>query len=181
MLKIIKLKSILISLVALLWASSAVASIADVSENLMGPTEIITKLVVIACYIVGVGLIIFALAQYKQHRQSPKLVPLTTPILLLILGVLAIVIPYFSIISGQSFSASEQAKREGKMPDKSGAFSPNLPDVEKRSRPGPGRYAPDGTDDQGSVDEDDEYYEEDYEDEGDEDYEDEGDGHWTDE
>lgn len=156
---------------------SASASVGSISEEMMGPTEILTKLTVVASYIVGVGLIVFAIAQYKQHRRSPKLVPLTTPILMLILGVICVVIPYFSIISGKSFSASEQAKREGKMPDRSGAFSPDLPQVEKRPRPGPGRYAPTVPDDYTEED----FYEEEYDDGYDSGYSDEYDDSYDDE
>lgn len=120
------------------WAD---ASVGALSESLMGPTEIITQLVLAACYMVGVGLVIFSLAQYKQHRQSPKLVPLSTPILLLILGVLALLIPYITTLPDESGSATEVAKREGKTAPKSGALAPTS-EYESRKLPGPGRYAP---------------------------------------
>lgn len=120
------------------WASP---SLGQISDSLMGPTEIVTKLVLVACYMVGVGLVIFALAQYKQHRQSPKLVPLTTPILLLILGIIALLIPYVTTMSDESGSATEQAKREGKTNPKAGAMAP-LPQYESKQLPGPGRYTP---------------------------------------
>lgn len=154
------------------------ASLEDVADNLMGPTEIITKLTVVASYIVGVGLVIFSIAQYREHRKSPKLVPLTTPILLLILGVCALLIPYISVISGESFSASEQAKREGKLPDKAGALAP-MPEVKKKRLPGPGRYVPSETQDAGSVtSDDDSYYDDEYND-SESNYNDGGSGHWT--
>ena len=161
-------------------------TVENVADNLMGPTEIITKMVVAASYIVGVGLIIFSFAQFKQHRQSPKLVPLGTPIMLLILGICAVMIPYISTISGVSFSATEQAKREGRGPSKHGAFSGNAPEVKKRVLPGPGRYTPSTSDraadaydqggDQGGA-ADDGYGEDEgsYEDS----YDDGGSGNWT--
>ena len=71
-------------------------SIGDVAQNLMAPTEVVTKLMLVACYVIGVALILVGLAQYKIHLQSPKLVPLTTPIALLILGTVALLIPYVS-------------------------------------------------------------------------------------
>jgi hypothetical protein len=75
-------------------AAMADASIGDIAENLLGPTSIVTKLVEIACYIIGLAFILVGIAQYKIHRQSPKLVPLTTPILLVVLGFVALGIPY---------------------------------------------------------------------------------------
>jgi len=152
------------------WAAQG--SVAQITGDLMGPTAILTKLVLVACYMVGVGLIIFSIAQYKQHRQSPKLVPLGTPIILFILGVGALLIPYFSIISGDSASATEQQKREGKTAPKSGALPPIAEPV-KRKLPGPGRYTPSDVE-QGDIGSG-EYYDDD-EDE----YDVPSSGHWTD-
>ncbi len=143
-------------------------SIAQISGDLMGPTAIITKMVLVACYMVGVGLIIFSLAQYKQHKQNAKLVPLGTPIILFILGAGTLLIPYFSIASGDSASASEQEKRDGKTAPKSGALPPIAEPV-KRRLPGPGRYTP------SDVEQDDDYDPDD----GD-DYDVPSSGHWTD-
>lgn len=94
--------------------AGATASIGEAARNVLTPTEILTKLVLVACYIIGTGFIFAALAQYRIHRQSPKLVPLTTPILLLILGIVCVLIPYSTKLFGESFSAVEQAKREGR-------------------------------------------------------------------
>ena len=93
---------------------SAALTIGDAAENLMGPTEVITKFVLFACYVVGIALCLAAIAQYKIHRQSPKLVPLTTPILLVLIGIILIFIPIISNKVGQTGSAVEQAKKEGK-------------------------------------------------------------------
>lgn len=83
----------------------------DVAENLMQPTELITKIVMVVCYVVGIALILSAFAQYKIHRQNPKLVPLTTPIVMAVLGIIAMLIPYGSTIFGVTFSAEEEAKK----------------------------------------------------------------------
>ncbi len=72
-------------------------SIGDVANNLMGPTSLVTKLVEIGCYVIGLAFVMMSIAQYKIHRQSPKLVPLATPITLLVLGVVALFIPYWTM------------------------------------------------------------------------------------
>lgn len=69
-------------------------SIGDIANTLLQPTALVTKLLLLTCYIVGVALILMAFAQYKVHRQSPKLVPLSTPVILLFLGIVALLIPY---------------------------------------------------------------------------------------
>ncbi len=69
-------------------------SVGDAADNLMGPTSIVMKVVDIGCYLIGLAFVMMSIAQYKIHRQSPKLVPLATPITLVILGVIALLIPY---------------------------------------------------------------------------------------
>lgn len=92
--------------------SVAVPSIGEAAQNILVPTEIVTMLVLIACYILGAILIFMAFSQYKIHQHSPKLVPLTTPILLLILGIISALIPFSSKIFGDSFSALDRAEAE---------------------------------------------------------------------
>lgn len=86
-------------------------SIGDAAQNLMEPTAILTKLVLITCYIVGVALLFMAFAQYRIHRQSPKLVPLGTPITLLLLGLLSLGIPAGTHLFGDPHSAEDEAPR----------------------------------------------------------------------
>jgi hypothetical protein len=47
-----------------------------------------------SCIIVGVSFFCAAIAQYQIHRSNPKLVPLTTTVTYLILGIIAIAIPF---------------------------------------------------------------------------------------
>lgn len=89
--------------------SFAIPSIGEAAENILVPTEILTKLVLLTCYILGAIFIFMAFAQYRVHRQSPKLIPLTTPILLFILGVICALIPLSSKIFGETFSAVERS------------------------------------------------------------------------
>lgn len=128
-------------------------SIGDMAKNIFMPTEILTKLLLVACYVIGTGLIFASLAQYRIHRQSPKLVPLTTPILLLILGIICVLIPYSTQLFGDSYSAVEQAKKEGlhkkenvlPLPDVTNK-GPLLPTPQRsvpRDEPPPTDYAPD--------------------------------------
>ncbi len=115
-------------------------TIGDVATNLMGPTEIITKLVIVACYIVGLTLVFVAMAQYKIHTQSPKLVPLSTPILLLILGIIALLIPYvtgmFETGNAASHSAG-QSEKNNLLPLPGEANLPGLPRPKHKEEPAP--------------------------------------------
>lgn len=110
----------------------------DIAGGLETPVVILTKVLLFACYVVGAILILGALAQYRNHRQSPKLVPLTTPILLLVLGVVLLLVPYFSTL-GDSTSAVEQQKKQGKGPNKGSYLGGET--IEKEEQLGPG-YLP---------------------------------------
>ncbi|MBS0287775.1 MAG: hypothetical protein JSR17_10800 [Proteobacteria bacterium] len=72
----------------------ATGSLGDAADNLMTPTSIVVKVVDIFCYLIGLGFVMMSIAQFKIHRQSPKLVPLGTPLILAILGIIALLIPY---------------------------------------------------------------------------------------
>ena len=136
-----------------LWA----VTLGEASDNLFGPLAVITKLVVLVCYAVGVAFCIGALMQYRQHRRNPKLVPLTTPVLLIILGGMALLLPYFSTDIINSWSATVQER------DDSAVENPYNPNVIPQPRET--RYPKRGDSSSESVDED---------------VEEEGSGHWSD-
>ncbi len=108
------------------------SSIGDAADSLMTPVAIMTKLALLACYIIGIALLLASIAQYRIHRQSPKLVPLTTPITLLVLGLVAIGIPYATNIFGESYSAEQQKSGQTRkstliLPDLNASKGPSLP------------------------------------------------------
>jgi len=114
---------LLTPMIALAVNTASSNSIGDAADSLMTPVAIMTKLALLACYIIGIALILASIAQYKIHRQSPKLVPLTTPITLLLLGLTAVGIPYATNLFGESYSAEQQKPSETKS---SGLPLPNL-------------------------------------------------------
>lgn len=114
------------------------ASLGEAADNLMTPVSFMTKLALLACYIIGIALLLAAIAQYKIHRQSPKLVPLTTPITLLVIGLTALGIPYATYMFGDTFSAEEQnptgqSSSNLPLPDLNANKGPKLPNSGKKS------------------------------------------------
>lgn len=136
-----RLKTLLGALLLLCSPSLFATTIGDVATNLMGPTAIVTKLVIVACYVIGLVLVFVAIAQYKIHRQSPKLVPLSTPIALLILGTVALLIPYATNNFGETGSATKgsegESKRNTALPLPGEAQLPGLPQPKRNEVPGP--------------------------------------------
>jgi hypothetical protein len=91
-------------ILAALYSCSVIASdgvpLSDVSQTLLVGGGVLTKLMWAVCIVVGIALIAAAFTQFQIHRRNPKLVPLTTPVLYLILGIVAIAIPFVSQIKG---------------------------------------------------------------------------------
>ncbi len=151
---IIKKSSVFLMLLITPFSLFADISLGEASTNLMTPVSFITKLALLSCYIIGIALVLASIAQYKIHRQSPKLVPLTTPITLLILGLTAIGIPYATNMFGDSYSAEQQHPTERKssglvLPDVNSNKGPSLPsapapkrDSEPSSAPAPAAAEP---------------------------------------
>lgn len=85
----------------------------DVSSTLLVGGNILTKLVWAACIVVGVMLIAAAFTQFQIHRRNPKLVPLTTPVMYLLLGIAAIALPFIkqvsTFIDGKPINANKPA------------------------------------------------------------------------
>lgn len=75
-------------------------SIPTVGERLMSFTDVLTRLMLVACFVVGVGFIFVAILQYQTHRRNPKFVPLDKPVWYLILGLLLIGIIFLEEIFG---------------------------------------------------------------------------------
>lgn len=69
-------------------------------ETLLAGGNVLYKLMWAVCIVVGVALIAAAFTQFQIHRRNPKLVPLATPVLYLILGIIAIAIPFIGQMKG---------------------------------------------------------------------------------
>lgn len=124
---------LLMTLILVPTASWAAVDLITASDGLMGPVLFLTKLMRYASYAVGGALCLGALAQYRLHRQNPKLTPLFTPILMVILGVILIFLPYISTMFGNSWSA-EKLEEEGRGAE---VYEPNKPaTVHERSGQG---------------------------------------------
>jgi hypothetical protein len=92
------------SIVLVLLYSGSVAAdgvaLGTFANTLLVGGGILTKLMWAVCIIVGIALIAAAFTQFQIHRRNPKLVPLMTPVLYLILGIIAIAIPFIGQVEG---------------------------------------------------------------------------------
>lgn len=132
------LGTLLVSSSILLPTLALGSDIASLASNLLGPTTLVTQMLVYACYIVGVIFCFMAIAQYKVHRESPKLVPLSTPVMLVLFGLLLIFLPYLSTLFN-SGSALEYSKKAGISEE--GHTGLALPPLNHPRREGPGDFS----------------------------------------
>lgn len=95
-----------------------------VSTMLIGG-DILTKLIWAVCIVVGIALLAAAFTQFQIHRRNPKLVPLATPTLYLILGIVAIAIPFIGQAHGFLSPPVSNVKGSSAPPTHKQNYDPN--------------------------------------------------------
>lgn len=73
--------------------------IATIVGNLMGPMQGLAHMLNLASVICGTGFLLAAVLHYKKHRDNPQEVPLSRPVTYMILGLVLVILPYFTMIS----------------------------------------------------------------------------------
>ncbi len=81
---------------------SMATDVLQVIENVRVPLAGFTKLIYAVCYILGTLFLVGGLTQYKQHRQNPQQVRISTPVFLVILGLGLFVFPWLLGLSQAS-------------------------------------------------------------------------------
>jgi hypothetical protein len=101
-------KVIFLTLLMLVSMTAAAASLKSASEGIYRPVEFLTNMMHYASYAVGGLMIMGAVMQYRIHLQNPKLTPLMTPIIMVIIGICLLFLPFFANVFGNSWSANNQ-------------------------------------------------------------------------
>jgi len=83
-------------------------SFGQIADNIFGPVELVTQIMLATSYVAGAALVLFGLLQFKAHRVNPKMVPITMPFVLIISGLLLLALPKVSTKQGWSFAATVQ-------------------------------------------------------------------------
>lgn len=76
------------------------ATLGGIADTLFVGADVLTRFFWVACILVGVFLLTGCMVHYKEHRNNPKVVPLFTVIVYLILGLVAISIPFLNRLFG---------------------------------------------------------------------------------
>jgi len=86
------------------------ADFGSAAAGLFEPVAFLTVMMRYAAYATGIALILGSLMQFRTHIENPKVMPLLTPVFLLLTGILLVLLPYFSVLPGNSWSAEVQVK-----------------------------------------------------------------------
>jgi hypothetical protein len=72
---------------------SLAANIGAAAESALEPVGFLSSFISNMCYVIAVVLIVGSFMQYKRHRDNPTEVRLSTPVMLLLLGLIIGAIP----------------------------------------------------------------------------------------
>lgn len=97
------LSSVLLCMLSCAAFAEQAVTVDDVVTNLFGPTIALGRMMHALFFCAGVGFVVGAMIQYKAHRDNPSQVRISTPILLLILGLVLLIVPLLSMQGTASF------------------------------------------------------------------------------
>ncbi len=71
-------------------------SIAEISDTLLGPIGMLSKMMTTISYIIGFGLLVTAFVRYRQHKQNPNRVRLSEVIYYFCFALFLILLPWLA-------------------------------------------------------------------------------------
>ena len=103
-------KAKIIVCIGLLAEIAGAADLGTAARGIYEPVAYLTVLMRYASYATGIALVLGSFMQFRTHIENPKVMPLLTPIFMLLIGGCLILLPYFSMVTGNSWSAEEQER-----------------------------------------------------------------------
>ena len=94
--KIVKGSGLLIALVLGACVTSIFAEsgdLASIADTVTSNFESFGKLIVAAAYLAGFGMVITGIFKFKQHKDNPQQIPMSTPLTILLVGAALIFMP----------------------------------------------------------------------------------------
>jgi hypothetical protein len=75
-------------------------SLGEMADWAMGPVNGLGKIFGYICLIGGIGMILGAFLQYQAHRENPSQIRLSTPVFLLVVGLILLILPFVGMLVG---------------------------------------------------------------------------------
>lgn len=102
-----------VALMLFVTSSFADGDVTALVTQVTGQANSIATLLNVASYVAGVGFALAGVLQFKAHKESPQQVPLSKPIVLIIVAACLLFLPSIMNIAGQSLfgSSGQQANK----------------------------------------------------------------------
>lgn len=95
--------------------ASAAASkgVGDMSKDISTQLTSVASLLIVVAYVAGICFALAGVVQFKAHKDNPQQVPLSKPIVYLIVGACLLYLPSLIGASGQTIFGSEKSVSSG--------------------------------------------------------------------
>lgn len=82
--------------------------VGDFASSMIEPVGVLSNFISTAAIIIGVGCIFGAFLRYSQYRINPVAAPLSSVLILLILGLLLLGLPFLDLLLGNNIAFLHQ-------------------------------------------------------------------------
>ena len=98
-------------------------TIGNIAEGISGTMGSIDKLLTGSSYVVGFGILASSFFKFKQHKENPQQAPLSTCVVLLMIGICLVFLPSVISVGGSTIFGTE--KKEGSVKGTYNGGEPN--------------------------------------------------------
>lgn len=106
----VNIRSSLCTLFLLAITGTALAdkNIQSIAEGVQTQLTAISSLIIVAAYVAGVGFSLMGIVQFKAHKDNPQQVPLSKPIVYLIIAACLLFLPSIMSSAGETVFGSDK-------------------------------------------------------------------------
>ena len=80
----------------------------DIADGMGEQVQAVASLLIIVAYVAGVGFALAGVVQFKAHKDNPTQVPLSKPIVYLVVGACLLFLPTIISSSGETIFGGDQ-------------------------------------------------------------------------
>lgn len=109
--KLLKLYGIALTVMLCMGPDAATTeNLKTVAGRVIESFDNVAKLISAAAYVAGMGFAVGAIAKFKQHKENPTQIPLSQPVVFLLVGVCLMFAPSIFSVGGATLFGSSATK-----------------------------------------------------------------------
>lgn len=105
--KLLKLSCIALTVILCLGASD---NLGNIAANVTQTFDKVALLISSAAYVAGMGFSVGAIAKFKQHKENPTQIPLSQPVVFLMVGICLMFAPSIFSVGGKTLFGDNATK-----------------------------------------------------------------------